>query len=100
MHLLEGCDARYALPTCCLRRLKDPSHSTTQHRKPDVRQTIFNKYFKRISLMTFLRQKTLRLGKMSDVFTSKNTQRVKMVSAVFGNSAVFFVSLNHLSFSR
>ena len=32
--------SRYAPPTCCLRRLKDPSHSTTQHRKLDVRQII------------------------------------------------------------
>ena len=50
----------YAPPTCCLRRLKDPSHSTTQHRKLDVRQISFNKYSKIISLMMLKRQKTLR----------------------------------------
>ena len=62
---------RYVPPTCCLRRLKDPSHSTTQHRKLDVRQIIFNKYFKIISLNDIeMSKNTQRLGKISDVFTS------------------------------
>ena len=71
----------YAPPTCCLRCLKDPSHSTTQHRKPDVCQTILNKYFKIISLMTLK-------GKIfSDFIMSKKTLRGLIVLLVV-NSAV------------
>ena len=61
---------RYTPPTCCLRRLKDPSHSTAQHQKLDVRQIISNKYIKTISLNDVETSKNIqRLGKISDVFS-------------------------------
>ena len=68
----------YGPPTCCLRRLKDPSHSTTRHQKPDVRQTIFN-ILNNFVNDVFTSKNTQRLGKISDVFTSKNTLRVNLV---------------------
>ena len=60
MQSLEGCDALHSahmLPEVFERPL---SLDNTSHRIPDVHQTIFNIYFKMISLIMFLRQKTLR----------------------------------------
>ena len=71
---------RYAPPTCCLRRLKDPSHSTTQHQKLDIRQIICNKYFKIISLMTLKCQETLRgWEKLVMILHHKTLRRLKVL---------------------
>ena len=65
----------YALPTCCLRSLKDPSLS----RQHDIENMTFVKLLLINILNTFINdvftsKNTQRLGKISDVFKSKNTE--------------------------
>ena len=80
----------YALPTCCLRCLKDPSHSTTQHRKLDVRQIIFDKYCKIISLNDVKTSKNLRGWEKLLTFSRHKT--LKSVNCLHFDSNMMLVA--------
>ena len=82
---------RYAPPTYCLRRLKDPSYSATQHRKLDVRQIIFNKYCKIISLMTLKCQKALISWEKLVTFLRHKTLRGLILWQNCGSVQVLYI---------